>query len=55
MTMGTPTGTGPDEVLAAGMVAIPVAAKVPATGASAGEALGSIGVGRRIGTASKVS
>lgn len=39
MTMGTPSGIGPEKVFAAGMVAIPADAKLPASGAPAGGAL----------------
>lgn len=55
MTIGTPTGTGPEEMLPVGMVAIPVAAKVPAIVAPAGRAMLAIGVGSIIATNSKVS
>lgn len=53
--MGTPTGTGPAEVLAPRMVAIPVAAKVPAAVAPAGGAMFAIGAGRIITTVPTVS
>lgn len=53
--MGTPTGIVPAEVLVPDMVAILVAAKVPATVGPAGGAMFALEVGRIITTVGTVS